>query len=303
MSGRPTKAGLEDPVVRMGEDLATLLRETGSAPRQVTPVTDLPSPVLGRATFRIELTDGRVVKGRRFDRPAHAESLVRLTGLLGLECLSQVLARRAAATLEEWVPGPTVEDLPRTPDLLEACGTVLGRIHACPAPPSDLAKAPSVALRRTVAEEQVAALERLGLVPPRLGREVRAIVAAEAPATATAGVVHRDFAPDNVVVGPAGRPVAVDNTTLAIDLHDFDLGRTWYRWPMTAEEWTAFAAGYRRGRSPDAFAAHFRFWTAAALVDAALFRHDARTGGVEVPLARLAALVHAPEDDPGRRAE
>jgi len=300
MSSEPTQTSLEAHLVSLGQDLAALLRETRSAPRQVTPVTDLPSPVLGRATFRIELTDGRVLKGRRFDQPAHAESLVRLTGLLGLECLSQVVARRAAATLEEWVPGPTVEGVPRTPDLLEACGAVLGRIHARPAPPSDLAGAPSVALRRAVAEEQVATLERLGLLPPRLGQEVRALVAAEAPATATAGFVHRDFAPENLVLGPAGRPVAVDNTTLAIDLHDFDLGRTWYRWPMTAEKWEAFAAGYRRGRSPDAFAAHFRFWTAAALVDAALFRHYARTEGVEVPLERLTALVQAPEARPGR---
>ena len=292
----------QEHLVSMGRDLATLLRETGSAPRRITPVTDLPSPVLGRATFRLELEDGRVLKGRRFDQPSHAESLVRLTGLLGLECLSQVVARRAAATLEEWVPGPSVEGLPRTPDLLEACGAVLGRIHARPAPPSEVASAPSVQLRRAVAEEQIGALERLGLVSPRLGREIRALVAAETPATASAGFIHRDFAPENLVVGPAGRPVAVDNTTLTIDLHDFDLGRTWYRWPMSAEEWTAFAAGYRRARSPDAFAAHFRFWAAAALVDAALFRHGARTEGVEVPLERLAALVHAREDGPGRRS-
>jgi hypothetical protein len=302
MSQEPTKTPLDEVGVGLGQDLLTLLRATGSVPSRITPVTDLPSPVLERATFRIELADGRVLKGRRFDQPSHADSLVRLTGLLGLECLSRVVGREGAATLEEWVPGPTVESSLPAPDLLEACGAILGQIHARPAPPSDVASAPSVATRRALAEEQVAKLERLGLVSPRLGRELRELVATEAPATATAGFIHRDFAPGNLVLGPAGRPVAVDNTTLGIDLHDFDLGRTWYRWPMTAEEWTTFVAGYRRERSPAAFRAHFRFWAAVALVDAALFRHKARMEGVEIPMARLVALVRTRKAGPGMGA-
>ena len=298
MSPDPAKTPLDELDVAMGPDLVTLLRETGSAPRDVTTVTGLPSPVLGRATFRIELVDGRVLKGRRFDEPAHAAGLVRLTGLLGFECLSRVVARRGAATLDEWVPGPVAGGSSPTPEFLEACGAILGRIHSRPAPASDLASAPSVAVRRAVAEQQVGELERLGLVDPGLGRQLRAVVTAEVPVTATVGFVHRDFAPENLVLGPSGRPVVVDNTTLAIDLHDFDLGRTWYRWPMTAGEWTAFTAGYRRERSPDAFAAHFRFWAATVLMDAALFRHHARSEGADVPLMRLATLAtHA---EPGQ---
>ncbi len=191
------------------------------------------------------------------------------------------------------MPGPTIEGLARTPAVLEACGAILGRIHARPPLPSDLVSAPSVEGRRAVAEQQVGQLERLGLVTSGLGPQLRALIAAEAPVTATAGFVHRDFAPGNLVLSPEGRPVAVDNTTLGIDLHDFDLGRTWYRWPMTADEWTAFARGYRRERSPDAFDAHFRFWAVAALVDAALFRYNACVDGVEIPLTRLALLAQA----------
>jgi hypothetical protein len=71
---------------------------------------------------------------------------------------------------------------------------------------------------------------------------------------------------------------------------------------MTAEEWTTFVAGYRRERSPAAFHTHFRFWAAVALVDAALFRYKARTEGVEIPMARLAALVRTRKAGPGMGA-
>jgi hypothetical protein len=275
----------------MGPDLGALLAATGCAPVRVTPVTGLPSRVLKRGSFRIDLADGRVLKGRRFDQPSHAEGFERLAGLSRLEGLPRVLARQGSATLEEWVPGTPLSEAPLSPALLRACGAVLGRLHALPAPPSEAAAAPDVHVRRAALESQLGELERLSLVPSRLARRVRRLVGAEAPASATVGFIHRDFCPENLVLGPGGRPVAVDNTTLAIDCHDFDLGRTWYRWPMTEAQWAPFTEGYRDHRDPGPFVAHRRFWATAALVEAALFRHRAGTPRAGVPIERLHALV------------
>jgi hypothetical protein len=82
----------------------------------------------------------------------------------------------------------------------------------------------------------------------------------------------------------------VDNESLLVYACDYDLARTWYRWPMTRVQRQAFLAGYRRYRDPGLAAARATYWTILVLVDAALFRLRAGAPDAGRPLGRLGTL-------------
>jgi aminoglycoside phosphotransferase (APT) family kinase protein len=104
------------------------------------------------------------------------------------------------------------------------------------------------------------------------------------------GLVHKDFCRENMVVSPDGVVRVVDNETLAVDCPDYDLTRTWYRWPMDPAQAVAYLAGYRRHRSTETLARHFPFWAVAVLSESALFR--LRRGlSAALPLGRLRELL------------
>ena len=292
----------------LGTDLAALVMTTvGARLVGVAPITGLPSATLGRATFRLEFADGRVLKGRRFDTAADAERVELLTRALGLRSLPRVWARQGAALLEDWIPGvPLDSAAPSLPRFREA-GALLGAIHRAVTPlfapgalPPAVEAPPSVDARRAATVRGIDGLARLRLVTAATAQRLQTLVDAHAPsdhdtARPQRGIVHRDFCAENIVLAPDGQLWAVDNGTLTMDAYDFDLGRTWYRWPMTLEQWSVFAHGYRRHRGTEVFAAHFPFWAISVLVEAALFRHQAAAPGALEPIRRLDALLGAVE--------
>jgi Ser/Thr protein kinase RdoA (MazF antagonist) len=107
----------------------------------------------------------------------------------------------------------------------------------------------------------------------------------------TVGVIHKDFCAANVVIGTDGAPVCVDNANVSVGPHDLDLARTWYRWPMGAEDRRHFAAGYEEYRRLAACLRHFAFWAACVLVGSASIRLRARAPGGLEPLDRLSVLL------------
>jgi Ser/Thr protein kinase RdoA (MazF antagonist) len=289
----------------LGTDLEALVATVGVRLVAAAPITGLPSATLGRATFRLEFGDGRVLKGRRFDTPADAERVELLTRALGLPSLPRVWARRGAALLEDWIPGVSLDGAAPSLARFREAGALLGAIHgvttrlATPALlPAAVEAPPSVDARRASTVRGVDGLARLRLVTAAAARRLRALVDAHAPSDPAAvrpqrGIVHRDFCAENIVLARDGQLWVVDNGTLTIDAYDLDLGRTWYRWPMTPEQWNVFVHGYRLHRSPDGFIAHFPFWAIAVLVEAALFRHQAVVPGAWEPIRRLEALLDA----------
>jgi hypothetical protein len=289
----------------LGTDLAALVTAVGVPLVGAAPITGLPSARLRRATFRLDFADGRVLKGRRFDTLGDAERVEFLTRALGLRSLPRVWARRGAALLEDWIAGVPLDRV--APSATEMCqaGELLGAIHAGaaarpalePLPPA--IEAPrSVDARRAATVRGIEALARLRLVTNSAAQRLRTAMDRHAPSDHGAarpqqGIVHRDYCAENLVLAPAGQLWVVDNGTLAVDAYDFDLGRTWYRWPMTGEQWGAFARGYRRHRATTRFAEHFPFWAIAVLVEAALFRHQVAATGAREPVRRLDALLGA----------
>jgi hypothetical protein len=84
----------------------------------------------------------------------------------------------------------------------------------------------------------------------------------------------------------------VDNEGLTLDSHEFDLARTWYRWPMTPTQQRAYAEGYGAHDHSARFADHFLHWALVAVLDSAAYRVRANAASARVPLARLTELLH-----------
>jgi thiamine kinase-like enzyme len=125
----------------------------------------------------------------------------------------------------------------------------------------------------------------------RDAREVHRLAAVHAPRAATARVCHTDLCPDNLVLTDGGQVSVVDTEGLTVDAAEYDLARTWYRWPMTASQQRAYAEGYGAHAHAAAFADHFLHWALQAVTESAAFRVRRRAAGAHVPLARLADLV------------
>jgi Ser/Thr protein kinase RdoA (MazF antagonist) len=284
----------------LGADVRALVERVGSPLAEAHTLTRLPSPVMAHASFRLAFANGRVVKARRVETAAQAERMHAILDALDARHFPRVLDRQGAALLEEWIPGEPMEP-PVAPALTARCGAVLGAMHRT-VPPDGIGGSPADAAQRLdQLERQAGGLVRLGVLASGAAARLLAIARAHVPEDIDVGLIHRDFCAENIVLAGPEHPWVVDNETVRIDACDFDLARTWYRWPMTAAEETAFLDGYAAHRRPDAFLASFPFWALCALVDTALFRQRARTPRASVPLDRLEALLRDPTSGrPGR---
>jgi hypothetical protein len=282
---------LSEAPARVGPDLWALAAGLGAAVVETCILTSLPSPVMAHASFRLRLADGRTVKGRRVETPDQAGRIAELLARLDRRHFSRVLAREGIALLEKWWVGTPLDTAAAGPAVFRRCGRILGRVHTVPPPGAPAGAAPSAAQRLAVTERQLARLRDLGALAPAAARRALRQLRDHVPDRVVVGVVHRDFCAENIVLTHAGGIRVIDNETIAVDACELDLARTWYRWPMTRTERAAFLAGYGERRPAAAFRRHFPFWAIAALVDAALFRVEARTTAAAVPVRRLVGLL------------
>jgi len=143
------------------------------------------------------------------------------------------------------------------------------------------------------AERQLGKLAAAGLLAPALAAELARALRHSAPPRAATGVTHHDFCAENLVEDAGSRVIAVDNEGLRLGFLDFDLARTWSRWPMPEEDWNAFLARYASWREepPDPTAAPF--WRIAAILKSAHLRTSRATARADVPLRRLEELIAA----------
>ena len=263
---------------------------------EVVPVTRLTSVHRRPRCFRVRLADGRFVKARRLESPLHAEHVERLSNLLDPRWCPPVLARRGSGLLTEWVGGWPLTPVPGPP-LLRECGALQATVHRT---------ALSAELHRG-AERRVrdwsgrlaGTLEELsirGALSDRDARRAVELATTQAPADVSRTVVHGDFCPDNLVVGSRGGVHVVDNETLTIHAPEYDLARTWYRWPMTPEQWGHYAEGYGDQATLQAFVRHFAHWAVIVLTGASLFRLRGGTPEADYPLRRLRQVLRTNPD-------
>lgn len=279
-----------DPyTAELGGDLAALVRASRRVLRDVRPLSRRGVPP--RATsFRLCFAAGPDLKGVILDHAARATTVAELASHLS-GGLPRIVARCGAALLTEWVAGEDLRSAGYDEVILRACGAWQARVHTQPVPhrleAGECLRQYSGTLCR-----KLGALRSAGALDAPTAAALEAYALAAVPARCELGILLGDCCAENLVWHDDA-PCFVDLETLALGPLDYDLARTWYRWPMAAAERRAWLAGYAARRPPEAFLAHFPFWATAALVNGAVFRLAARPEGAAVPLAALRALCAA----------
>ena len=283
----------------LGDDLVALLTGLSSRVVSATPITSLNACRSNRATFRITLADGSEIKARRFDSTFEAVRVARLTQHLNNPLVPAAIAQRGATVIEPWIEGRPLVAADLAPNELHACGALLATIHLAIVPPGSDGE---VAVARRERESRLAdnlrGLLAAGTLDEAFVRRIHA-AAEPVPPMPAIGLIHGDFCAENLVRTNAGRIISVDNETMRFEALEYDLARSWYRWPMSAAQTRSFLDGYASRRSVDSFQRHFSYWAICALVDAAVFRSGAGIVGVDALLARLDAFTREKPSFPG----
>jgi Ser/Thr protein kinase RdoA (MazF antagonist) len=277
-------------MVRLDPELSELVAGVGTPLIDATLLTRWWSARYPRAAWQLRFADRRVLKGVRFNSPAVADRVEHLLGPLGDRHFPRVVARRGPAMLLQWIEGAALDSGVRQANVLRRCGFLHGWIHvqapaeaAAPAPGSE----PDWGARLEGAAETLLTSETLAW--PELG-ELMDQARMHLPCTAARGITHGDFCAENLIVQPSDGIYVVDNETLQVDALEYDLARTWYRWPMGPDQWAAYGEGYSEHRGLTDFKAHFPYWSVLVLLEAAVWHVSKETGAASIPLRRLLAL-------------
>jgi thiamine kinase-like enzyme len=213
------------------------------------------------------------VKLRRCPDEARARRYVDVLAELDDPALARVLLRHGRVVVEEWIDGVSLAELPLSTERLAQAASLLGRMHARRRGARRVL--PSV---RRMRDQLARLVETAAITRDQAG----AVLRFTAPERAIVGAIHVDLCADNLVEDAAGRVISIDNEHLCCGFIDYDLARTWHRWPMPPDAWQRFGAHY--GREPVAWA----FWRARVLVESVYLRRG--TPGMAGPLARLHAI-------------
>ncbi len=267
--------------------LALLIARAGAPLAAARELTTLPSPVLERPAWRLELADGRVRKGRVFADAAEAERFAALAAYLPRPGFPRLLERAGRAVLLEWIPGEGVGAAPPA-SLLGRCGALLGALHRQRLP-SDAAQrfaSGATALPEPL-EPLLGEIAAAGWLESGEVDALAELARRAQPERCERGLAHLDFCAENLVVTREAEPFCIDNATLAVAPLDYDLARTWMRWPLPPEARAAFLAGYRQHRETTDFEAAFDYWRICAHAHSARLRLRRRVGDVGTPVAGL----------------
>lgn len=285
------KAMTIDRAAQLGSDLETLVQALGTQVARVTTLTSLPSLGNPRASYRFDLVDGRVVKGRRVEKSVQVDHMLQILPCLDARSFPRLLAHQGRAILEEWVNGEPLNGIEIGPETFARCGSIFAGVHTGSASTAPCTREQRADTYLDALQRRLFKLVSRGYLRRRTAAEAFDLADTFAPSAVAIDFVHGDYCADNVILTATGRPVCVDNEALSTGSCDYDLARTWYRWPMQRTAVEAFLQGYEQHRDPEGFIQHFPFWAVAVLVDSAYFRLRAETGRLEVPLDRLRELM------------
>lgn len=281
-----------EPHLELSEELRQLVQAVGVPLVEVTPLHGSGYAGYQHTSFRLRLADGRLLKGRQCGNWQRAAAIEYVFRHVHHPNLPKLLARTGRAVLTEWVEGRPMAAGDCSATRLRECGALLGFVHSVPVPQDHpYQRRTTVAEWQSEYESDLAALERIGALESGEARRARAHAVEHAPGACGLSFVHRDFCAENMVLRPSGVVAVVDNETVDIDTCENDLGRTWYRWPMTREQRDAFLAGYECHRSAAQFVRHESYWLLVATASSAVFRWQKSPAAAEAPLARLRALL------------
>jgi hypothetical protein len=260
--------------------------------RAALPISPLQDPARRQQAYRLEVEDGRLMKGRVLWKSSYAQRMRRWLPLLPAEHFARIIAAHGRAMLEEWVPG----DSPggdAAPALFFRAGQLLGVIHSIQ--PDDTSGV------RTRLPQRVRHLWyglrrlcRAGLLPERAADHLLQVARTDMPRRSTWRLAHGDYCGANLVLCDE-RLCCIDNVTVQPKYVAEDLARTWYRWPMSAAQWQTFMTGYAEVCPVDECMQHQRFWRVATIVSSAVHRLKRRVRGAPEIVQRLLNLMDSSE--------
>jgi hypothetical protein len=274
----------------LGDDLVDLVGTFDAPLAEVAPLSASGYPGYQPTAFRFRFADGLILKGRRFRDGNRATAVEYISRRLDHEVFPRVVARAGRALLTEWVEGRPIRA--DDPELLRRCGSLHGLLHAVPVPEdSPYLPCKTVEHRISRLKRRLGELGKAGALERSEAERAFERAVRHAPNSYAAGFAHGDFCAENMVLRSSGTVCVVDNETLAVEAYDYDLARTWYRWPMDAVQRRTYLDAYQPHRSPADFLAHFPFWAIEALVESILFRSRIQRNAAAVPVQRLCALL------------
>jgi hypothetical protein len=276
----------------LGSELSGVVQALGLSLTQAAPLAGDGYPGYRPSAFRLTTADGRTLKGRLFATVAVAEEAEYVATSLPAGIVPPILLRTGAAMVTEWVDGARPEGDRCTPALLRQCGALHATVHLQPLPEAQQRRsAGRLKWRAKALAERAAALGTADVLSA--GDVALAIEVARdyAPQTADLGLALGDFCPENAIVRDAGQVYFIDHETLAIEHCDYDLARTWYRWPMSTAQRTAYLDAYAALRPIGAFLTHFPHWAVGAIVFGAAYRLQRHPDAAAVPAGRLRTLL------------
>ena len=285
--------GAADVRDRLGDEAHAALRALGASAVAVRDLSRTAYRSPARVTFAVTLDDGRTVKVRRYTRPARSRRGARLLAALGDRRLPRVLSFRGNVRIEEWIDGASLAPSAARSDLVERAADLLASLHAVRALDGQalLTERATAPLFRRMAR-QLGSLTSAGLVTPAEREAIWEVAATRAPAAARYGLTHDDFCAENLVETASGELVVIDNEHVRFGFLDYDLARTWYRWPMSEPTWRRFAERYAARRADAVDPARSTFWRIAAVTYGAQVRLVRRERSeIDEPLARLRELL------------
>ncbi len=284
--------GCSGPPVDLGPATGALLATIGIPVRAVVALPGFWPVGPPHGSYRLDLVDGRTVKLRQSISTARAREYALLVRDMADPRLVRVLARRLDLTLEEWVPGVSLEKAAIRDEHVTAGAALLGSIHAVERTGARAVgeTAPTRPVREAL-ETDLRTLCDVGAIDEDRARQLLTAAARHDPRVAATSVIHKDLCPENLVVDSHGMLRAVDNEWMTIGPTGFDLARTWYRWPMPARMWRTFLSVYARFADPGPALEHFTFWRIAVVAKSARVRITRQLAGTDVALQGLAELA------------
>jgi hypothetical protein len=282
-------------VPELGDALRTLIHEVETPLLAATLISRFPPECTGRASFRLQFRGPRLLKGLQCETPAAATRIETLLALFPAEHFPKVIARRGEALLLEWKPGIARGRRHCGKALLWECGQLQAAIHRLPIP----AHAPVPLSRRSAAwepwlEDHCRQLVAAQALSTDEGHVAMHLAQRHAPADVHRAVGHGDLCCENIVSDAPGRFYVIDNETVAVDACEYDLARTWYRWPMTIWQRAAYRDGYGQRPALWSFDAHLLHFAIVVLAESAAYRQRVHPASAHVPLGRLRALLARP---------
>jgi thiamine kinase-like enzyme len=226
--------------------LADAVRALGLEASSITPLVSAAPVTRLPRTYLVSTKVGSLVKIRFGRREDVTERAAALSAAVADKRVPAPIARVGRVTAETWVEGSVLSSIRLSARHLDAAADLLAHLHRFQGVPGEYL--PRYQLTRPIhqrAERQLTELAGAQVVPQSNLPELRSILDGGLPARARWGLVHGDLCAENLVWRTDGTLVSIDNEAIGRGFIEYDVARTWYRWPMPASAGARFERSYR----------------------------------------------------------